>query len=500
MSEPKKLNRRKFIYAGLGVLAIAAIGSIAYFAMTPPQVTRTTSSSTTSVTTPTQSTTPSTTKSPGDTIRIWQLSYASELDKNKWENIFNKFTKETGIKVEVSSFGGSDIVAKCTNIFESGVVENFPDLISPAWAMNPLWSVRGFLEPLDDIIDWLKSNYGNKIVSGALQNAYWMGPDGQRRYYAVLTGITVGAMFWRTDILQKIGADEKDVLEHETYNTTLYKIKEYGLDKLGLLAPLSAQCSSTGSTDCTNGFYWRFTNFAGVSPIDPATLKVQLDDTQEHFNAVVQVVEEYAKLYKDGINIKSALVDAGVDNNLEFINGQVATTFNGIASIYAVLKDRKAPFLDAVRIFPVPGNSKKNVKPRGHIDPRFMLVPARLPKERLDLAKKFIKFFLTEENYKEWFGKDGGFGWYDAPIYSSMMEEEPYISHPVWKGVKDTINYGGFPCIDLWRPSFGTLRDAPPTIEIGGYILGKYQTAEEAAKAIVTRIKGLINQYDKGLP
>jgi ABC-type glycerol-3-phosphate transport system substrate-binding protein len=499
MSEPKKVDRRKFIYAGLGAVALIAIGAATYFAMQGKGTTSSTTTSSTSVTSTSTTTSTFTTPS-ANVLKIWQLSYASDIDKKKWENIFAKFTKETGIKVEVSNFGGSDIVSKCTNAFEAGVVENLPDLISPAWAMNPLWSVRGFLEPLDDIVDWFKSNYGNEIQSGVLENAYWVGPDGQRRYYAVLTGVTVGAMFWRDDILQKVGVAEKDLLEHKTYNDALYKIRDYGLDKLGLLAPLSAQCSSTGSTDCTNGFYWRFVNYSGVSPIDPNTLKVQLDDTPEHFNAIVQVVEEYAKLYKDKINIQSALVDAGVDNNLQFINGQVATTFNGVASIYAVLKDRKAPFLESVRVRPVPGNSSKNVNPRGHIDPRFMMVPARLPKERLELAKKFIKFFLTRENYVEWFGKDGGFGWYDSPIFLSLMNEEPYISDPVWKGVKNTILSGGFPCIDLWRPSFGTLRDAPPTIEIAGYILGKYASAEDAAKAIVSRIKGLIAQYDKGLP
>jgi hypothetical protein len=59
----------------------------------------------------------------------------------------------------------------------------------------------------------------------------------------------------------------------------------------------------------------------------------------------------------------------------------------GVASIYAVLKDRKAPFLESVRVRPVPGNSSKNVNPRGLMEPRFMMVPARLPKERLELAK-----------------------------------------------------------------------------------------------------------------
>jgi len=49
MSEPKKVDRRKFIYAGLGAVALIAIGAAAYVAMNPPVVTQTVTTSTTSV-------------------------------------------------------------------------------------------------------------------------------------------------------------------------------------------------------------------------------------------------------------------------------------------------------------------------------------------------------------------------------------------------------------------------------------------------------------------
>jgi len=51
MSEPKKVDRRKFIYAGLGAVALIAIGAAAYVAMNPPVVTKTVTTSTTVPTT-----------------------------------------------------------------------------------------------------------------------------------------------------------------------------------------------------------------------------------------------------------------------------------------------------------------------------------------------------------------------------------------------------------------------------------------------------------------
>jgi multiple sugar transport system substrate-binding protein len=49
--EPKKVDRRGFLYAGLGAIALVAIGSAVYIALNPPVVTQTTTMATTSVTT-----------------------------------------------------------------------------------------------------------------------------------------------------------------------------------------------------------------------------------------------------------------------------------------------------------------------------------------------------------------------------------------------------------------------------------------------------------------
>jgi len=61
MSEPKKVDRRKFIYAGLGAVALIAIGAAAYVAMNPPVVTQTVTTSTTVPTTSVVTTTVPTT-------------------------------------------------------------------------------------------------------------------------------------------------------------------------------------------------------------------------------------------------------------------------------------------------------------------------------------------------------------------------------------------------------------------------------------------------------
>jgi multiple sugar transport system substrate-binding protein len=115
MSEPKKVDRRKFIYAGLGAVALIAIGAVAYVAMNPPVVTKTTTVPTTSVVTttvpttsvvtttvPTTSvvtTTLSTTTTPGK-VKLY-YGQLTQPEMRRWNGeLTQAFTQATGIEFE----------------------------------------------------------------------------------------------------------------------------------------------------------------------------------------------------------------------------------------------------------------------------------------------------------------------------------------------------------------------------------------------------------------
>ncbi|MEM4193647.1 MAG: hypothetical protein QXK55_03300 [Nitrososphaeria archaeon] len=76
-SEPKKVDRRNFLYVGLGAIALVAIGAAAYVAMNPPVVTQTVTTTTavptTSIITTTTATTITTTPTTPTTTMPWQL-------------------------------------------------------------------------------------------------------------------------------------------------------------------------------------------------------------------------------------------------------------------------------------------------------------------------------------------------------------------------------------------------------------------------------------------
>jgi multiple sugar transport system substrate-binding protein len=137
-SEPKKVDRRKFIYAGLGAVALVAIGAAAYVAMNPPVVTQT-------VTTSTTVTGTSTTK-PGGSIKI--LSWQTPIDDMYKKLIQEDFTPKTGITVQYDTVPWGSYIEK-NLVSMKGKSEYDLIMNNTEWTM-PAWVYSGGLMPLNN--------------------------------------------------------------------------------------------------------------------------------------------------------------------------------------------------------------------------------------------------------------------------------------------------------------------------------------------------------------
>ncbi|MGC8911794.1 MAG: hypothetical protein ACP5K8_06945 [Nitrososphaeria archaeon] len=111
--EPKKVDRRSFLYAGLGAVALIAIGAAAYVAMNPPVVTQTVTTSTTVPTTSVVTTTSAVTTTTATTITtttgvgrpkmqiLYMSTYAPAL--NDWLTARTlEWAAKRGVDVELS--------------------------------------------------------------------------------------------------------------------------------------------------------------------------------------------------------------------------------------------------------------------------------------------------------------------------------------------------------------------------------------------------------------
>ncbi|MGC8912048.1 MAG: ABC transporter substrate-binding protein [Nitrososphaeria archaeon] len=467
------------------IVVIIIIAALAVYLALPGTTTTTTTSATTSTTT----TAPAT-----KTLKLWIQAYSSTIDREKWETIYKEFEAQTGIKVQVSEFSASDLTAKFTAVLEAGVPETFPDLYAWSTTFNVMWAAKGQLAPLDDIVDWLYKNWGSDIIDQNFQMCKWIGPDGNRRYYAVSVGFVTQSMFVRQDILERAGLTLNDLSTFDKFNRSLYilrdKIREWGEN----MFPLDIQVSAVAPTDGTYDYWLLWRLFSGVAPVD-AEGKIYVNDTQQHYDAHAKATALLAKWYKDGIISKAALTEAEVDNNVNFLTGRSVMTFNGVASIYVQAKAQHPDW--KIAVVPLPENPASGASRTVIVEIRPYMIPANLPENRASNAKAFLKFILNRTNYEKWFGTQGGFGWLDAPMFKSILNKEPYLTDPVWKGVREGILSGTIDPATI-RPSFSILHAQSFFMLTASKVMLDVMTPADAAKTIVNQIYTSVKTYDKG--
>jgi multiple sugar transport system substrate-binding protein len=217
MSEPKKVDRRKFIYAGLGAVALIAIGAAAYVAMNPPVVTVTTSTTvpTTSVVTTTVPTTSVVTTTSVATTTVPTTSVVTTTKTLIKEEItcighsvfwplfgqgelLENFAKETGITVNYISCGHTDLREKVITQWLAGGSE-YDAII---WSTTNLAKeYTQYMEPLDNYIERDKKEmeyddiYPSLIKIGS--------KDGHVYEMPLRTGTNI--LFYRKDLFEQYG-------------------------------------------------------------------------------------------------------------------------------------------------------------------------------------------------------------------------------------------------------------------------------------------------------
>jgi len=202
MSEPKKVDRRKFIYAGVGAAIIVLAGSTLYLATKPAETVTSVSTSTvpttvtsTSTTTSFTSSTTTKTSTPWSPVKLtWVFPGTSEPERAWAQNLTNHInTVHPGnVTVETQFIPWANIRDKITVMLLAG---NPPDT---AWMQFQIreFAKLGSLLPLDDYVaEW---DEFKQFEDFALETHRVMG-----KLYAIPTELGTGHMPGARDDLVK---------------------------------------------------------------------------------------------------------------------------------------------------------------------------------------------------------------------------------------------------------------------------------------------------------
>jgi len=518
MSEPKKVDRRKFIYAGLGAVALIAIGAAAYVAMNPPVVTVTkpttsvvtTTVPTTSVVTTTVPTTSVVTTTVPTTsvvttsakkvpLNIWPSAFLNTVEEARWGYLVSLF-KDANPNIDVVftplPASGDDANRKIVAAYTAGT--GFPAILHNEG--NVRYTLLGYCERVDDLVEEVKKRGGNDLVANSIPK--FMGPDKKPGYYMIPYGWKTDAMCTRFDILEKAGLKPDDVVSSFTnFDKSLYKIKQYlnesGLTKEGVY-PLVVQLGPKATGDGSYAILRYIATINGI-PVATEDLGLHIDQTPEQVKGIETAFATFKRWFDDGIITPDAPALTEYDNNAYFQTGKCVMTSNAIVSIYTWMEQNKPWFYPWFGVLPWP---KSDVNGRSFVNPQPMCfsISTKLDPETRKIAKDFILFMLDPANYAKWWGDTGGYGQLaraDIPMYKSIVEKPPYTTSPLWKASRAIALAGDF-ILSPWqiRPSFSRLSAEGSIVNIAAAVVQGQMTPKEAAQELIKAIYKAIEEEE----
>jgi len=498
-SEPKKMDRRKFIYAGLGAVALIAIGAVAYVAMNPPLVTQTVTTTvpTTSVVTTTVPTTsvvtttvPTTSTTSPEELVFWQTKPLTSDGELAWNTLISDFQKahpEIPLKVQV--IPEYDLTTKASATFQLGAVPfDFAWVTTVFTAIT--WATYGFIDDVSPFFDWMESQYPGDFLPTARFKT--PGPKGVKGEWIITSGFAgVEVMHVRGDWIRNAGLDLKDVYgPFDKFENLLYALKNSPALPKGVV-PLVYQVGTSSPGDGQRQVFFTTAVFQG----EPM---VKLDGTINFDrDAFAQTLSTLYKWWKDGILPKSMATLTDFDNNDLFQSERCVMTENGISlwkSISINKPDWVTPPGNKLELTLYPPISPKNNKRVKYVGSRAFVISKNIPQRKKEMIYKFLQFFYTRENYDKFWAKVMG-DYMDAPVYKHLLEAPPYTTDYYQKVVREEME-DAFPSPSTSRPSFGALY----TDMIAGQAYLKVQTEamspEQAADWFAKQLVSYVKKYD----
>ncbi|MEM3386028.1 MAG: extracellular solute-binding protein [Nitrososphaeria archaeon] len=426
--EPKKVDRRSFLYVGLGAVALVAIGAAAYFAMKPPEVVTVTQSTTTVVTQPTTSvvtttvpttsvvTTTATTTTMVTTSQekltiLWGSEFVAAEQLAMLQNV-RSFEEKTGIKVDITFLSYTDVRTKLMQALEAKKPPDIANaqsytLVLPAW--------RGQLE---DVSDLFTSDIRNEMHPICLEVAtMYDSTKKSKSLYAVPVFLNANFASYWSDLMAQAGY--KEIPEDWGGYWDAFKSAQKKLnipDLYALAWPLSEATRDTPDT------FEQLLLHLGAK-ILTSDLLINVEDPKFQ-QAVKDALSFLVNLYNEGYIPPGATTWDSSGNNNAVLGKKALWTSNATLSIPCSLyeRDRNAynNLLKTVHWPKAPDGSN----PPYYWETRAAIIPKGA---KVELAKEFLSFLMKKENYEPWI--KGTLGKY-LPMYKSSLEDTFYTNDP----------------------------------------------------------------------
>jgi len=328
----------------------------------------------------------------GQPLEIWIRSvYYPPF--NEWlKSKILEWSEQTGVEVDVSIISDYLLDEKLINAIETRVT---PDIIFNAESGVTLALEAGLAVPLEDVVDRLGRD---DFYPLALQAYALTDPEtGQKLVYAIPMFFEFGYWYIRTDLLKAAGME---IPEQPTWEWLVEAAKAMNNppEVYGLGIPISP------SYDALNVLSFLLYHYGGGFITELAPGGADIFNTEPTW----RLFEDLKQLYKDKIIPPDAVSWTDFDNNLSYMEGRIATTWNPGSIMGAMLKQNH-PLVPYTKMIAIPPIS---------LGGECVFVFKSTPEREAKCKDLVYYIFADKETYRVKSADEAGL--YGVPIFKSQ--------------------------------------------------------------------------------
>ncbi|MDJ0553715.1 MAG: ABC transporter substrate-binding protein [Microcoleaceae cyanobacterium MO_207.B10] len=348
----------------------------------------------------------------------WSRGYYPEQDE-ALQKVISDWEEKTDNKVKVLFFSEDNILHEAIDALAK---DKTPDIFfseRAEYTLIPKWAWEGKLVDVSDVIEPVKNLYSDSALKSV---SFYNQTKSKRSYYGVpIMQQSLHIHYWQ-DLISEAGLDDEIPKDWDKFwqfwqnaQTVLRQKNENDIYGLGL--PMSIDASDT---------YAIFEQILEAKNIQIADKEGNLQvDKPEIRQTIIETLEWYTNLYKNGYVAPIAINWFNSDNNTNFLNRNVLMTINPTMSIPGSQREDAEIYFNKIKTIEFP-NNPNGTKPTYLVSVKQPVIFKTVAHP--DLAKEFLLYLVQPENLGPYI--QGANGRY-FPVMSQLWQ------NPFWSDKKD---------------------------------------------------------------
>lgn len=424
----------------------------------------------------------------GPPVTIWWNQGFYPAEDQAMKEIVTEWQNQTGNKVDLTFYNGSDLPAKIVSALTTGEVPDICYVDNGDYLLLPQNAWNDKVADVSDVVDSQGGEYSKTALMAARlynnvlhKRSYFGVPLKQQALHNMVWRPLVEAAGYKVEELPKDWNQYYGVFEE-----IQKKLRAKGQRVFGLGYSLA-----TKDSDSTFLFNQFLVAYGGAGIVTPDG-KLHVDDPQVR-KAAIDALTALTKPYKEGFVPPGAINWGDPDNNSAFYAKQIVMTPNATISIAVAQMEKADQYYKEVVTQPLPnGPDGKPVTSLVSVKLAFM------PKggKNVEGAKAFLKYFIEPKTLDRYLSQARG-RW--TPVMPSMLKTDPYWLDPKdpHRPVSMRQQFDGptMPWFMSFNPAYADVNAEQVWGKAEANIMTGGMTVEKAVDQAFEQIKGDFARY-----